>query len=124
MFGAKHAHQHHDPTLGAEWLSSCRKVLLCECRKIGKNGRERVGLRVLHAVDRIIWVTNPKRFRRAYDGNWSSITNMTIAQVLDATEIGLKLPRLGTIRPQTWSEQIAGRASLMAKHTWPDLMPD
>lgn len=92
-------------------LATARQVLLQEYTKLGQAGRQRVSLGVLMAADRILDVTADKACH----------TVDVVGLISAACLAGLAPRKLSHVGSRTWNEQIAGRAALMAKRTWPEL---
>lgn len=99
-------------------IDQIRKKLLQEIEFLGPFGLGYISLRLRHSIERILQVTEPEHtlFR------WGiKDIERAVKDIDDACNIALTMPRLSTLSSKTWSEQLAGRAAIMAKMEWPNL---
>lgn len=96
----------------ASTIAKIRKTILSDFRKVDRN---RVSLRVMMAVDRILEVTAP-----GMSGAISCGGLAPLAAVQAAVGMGMLKPKLSTFSDKTLNEQLAGRMTLITRALNPD----
>jgi hypothetical protein len=92
-----------------EALDQIRTILTGALKGTDSN---RVGLRVMFAVDRVFEAMT-----------WKCPPKQALATIMQACQIGLMRQKFAKVSEDTWAEQIAGRANLIFQNEFPHLAP-